>query len=42
MITVKAPDYKIAEDELKKAVERVEESIKSSDGICVFHRKIEE
>jgi translation initiation factor 2 subunit 1 len=42
MITVKAPDYKIAEDELKKAVERVEESIKSSDGVCVFHRKIEE
>ena len=42
IITVKAPDYKIAEEELKKAVERVEENIKKYDGICEFHRKLEE
>ncbi len=42
MITVKAPDYKIAEEELKKAVERVENNIKKHNGICEFHRKLEE
>jgi translation initiation factor 2 subunit 1 len=42
MISVKAPDYKIAEDELKKAVEKVNKSIKKYDGACEFHRKVEE
>jgi len=42
MITVKAPDYKIAEDEMKKAVERIKESIKTHHGECEFHRKLEE
>jgi translation initiation factor 2 subunit 1 len=42
MITVKAPDYKIAEDELKKAVERIQINIKKENGICEFHRKLEE
>ena len=42
MITVKAPDYKIAEDEMKKAVERIEEKIKELHGECEFHRKLED
>lgn len=42
MITVKAPDYKTAEDQLKKAVEKIEKSIKDNDGECEFHRKLEE
>ena len=42
LITVKAPDYKIAEDELKKAVDKISQKIKSFDGECIFHRKIEE
>ena len=42
MITVKAPDYKIAEDELKKAAKRIEENIKKHDGVFKFHRKLEE
>ncbi len=42
MITVKAPDYKIAEEELKKAVDRIEENIKKHDGVFEFHRKLEE
>ena len=42
MITVRAPDYKIAEDEMKKAVERVGKSIKKYNGDCEFHRKLEE
>ena len=42
MITVKAPDYKIAEDELKKAVDKISEYIKKYDGTCEFHRKVEE
>ena len=42
MITIKAPDYKIAEDELKKAVEKTCEYIKKHDGNCEFHRKVEE
>ena len=42
MITVKAPDYKIAEEELKKAVDRIEENIKKYNGIFEFHRKLEE
>jgi translation initiation factor 2 subunit 1 len=42
MLTVKAPDYKIAEDELKKAVEKIEDIIKQHKGECEFHRKLEE
>ena len=42
MITVKAPDYKVAESEMKKAVEGVEEEIKKYDGEFKFHRKAEE
>jgi len=42
MITVKAPDYKIAEDEMKKAVERAKECIKKHNGDCEFRRKTEE
>jgi len=42
VITVKAPDYKIAEDELKKAVDRIEKSIKKEDSVFEFHRKLEE
>jgi translation initiation factor 2 subunit 1 len=42
MITVKAPDYKIAEDELKKAVEKIQNNIKQFKGECEFHRKLEE
>jgi len=42
MITVKAPDYKVAEDEMKKAIERAKEYIKKYDGNCEFHRKLEE
>jgi len=42
MITVKAPDYKIAEEEMKKAVEKIKVSIKKYNGDCIFHRKLEE
>lgn len=42
MITVKAPDYKIAEEELKKAVERATNHIKDHNGNLEFHRKLEE
>ena len=42
MITIKAPDYKIAEDEMKKAVEKIENQIINNDGEVVFHRKAEE
>jgi len=42
MITIKAPDYKIAEEEMKKTVERVEEEIEKYNGECKFHRKAEE
>jgi len=42
MITVKAPDYKIAEDEMKKAVERAGGYIKKYNGECEFRRKTEE
>ena len=42
IITVKAPDYKIAEDELKKAIEKTSEYIKKYNGECNFHRKVEE
>jgi translation initiation factor 2 subunit 1 len=42
IITIKAPDYKIAEEEMKKAVEGVEEEIKKYNGECKFHRKADE
>ncbi len=42
LISVKAPDYKIAEDELKKAVDRAKEYITNHDGSCDFKREIEE
>lgn len=42
IITVKAPDYKIAEDQLKKAVEKIQNYIKQYKGECEFHRKLEE
>ena len=42
MITIKAPDYKIAEDQMKKAVDKIKDSIKQYYGECEFNRKIEE
>ena len=42
IITVRAPDYKIAEEEMKKAVEKIKETIKKYNGDCEFHRKLEE
>ena len=42
LITVKAPDYKVAEDQMKKAVDRVETYIKQYKGECEFKREIEE
>jgi translation initiation factor 2 subunit 1 len=42
IITVKAPDYKVAEDEMKKAVEKIQGTIKQHKGECEFHRKLEE
>ncbi|MCK4365093.1 MAG: translation initiation factor IF-2 subunit alpha [Thermoplasmatales archaeon] len=42
IITVKAPDYKIAEEEMKKAVNTIKENIKKYNGDCEFHRKSEE
>jgi translation initiation factor 2 subunit 1 len=41
-ITVQAPDYKIAEDELKKAVNRIEDVLLKNDGEVEFHRKLDE
>ena len=41
-IIVEAPDYKIAEEELKKAVDRVEHIITSHNGEMTFHRKLDE
>lgn len=42
MISVRAPDYKIAEDQLKKAVSKIKNTIKKYNGDCEFHRKLEE
>jgi len=42
LITIKAPDYKIAEEQMKKAVERTTEYISNWDGECKFKREIEE
>ncbi|MFH1013662.1 MAG: translation initiation factor IF-2 subunit alpha [Thermoplasmatota archaeon] len=41
-IIVKAPDYKIAEDEMRKAVAIAEEEMLSHGGELTFHRKMEE
>lgn len=42
MITIKAPDYKIAEDELKKSLDKISVYMKQNNGQCEFHRKAEE
>jgi len=42
IIKIKAPDYKIAEEEMKKAVEKIENYIEQHNGECDFHRKQEE
>jgi len=42
MINIKAPDYKIAEDEMKKVVEKIEDKITKENGEIKFHRKAEE
>ena len=42
LISVKAPDYKVAEDQMKKAVSKATEYIKKYDGECEFQRDIEE
>ena len=42
LISVRAPDYKIAEGQLKKAVEKIKNNIKDFNGSCEFHRKLEE
>ena len=42
IITVKAPDYKIAEEEMKKAYEKIKSNIKAHKGSCEFNRKLEE
>jgi translation initiation factor 2 subunit 1 len=38
-MVVKAPDYKIAEDEMKTAVDEVTENITKMKGTCQFNRK---
>ncbi len=40
MIKVKAPDYKIAESQMKKAVERAETYMKKTKGECEFQREV--
>lgn len=42
LITVKAPDYKIAEEEMKKAVDRAEEYMKEYEGELTFNRELGE
>ena len=42
IISVRAPDYKIAELEMKKSVEKIQNSVKKHYGSCEFQRKIEE
>lgn len=39
---VKAPDYKIAEEELKKAVANIEKEIVKHGGEIIYHRKLDE
>ncbi len=40
-VTVKAPDYKIAEEELRKAADRAIASVKQGGGQGEFHRELE-
>lgn len=40
-INVQAPDFKIAEEELKKAAERAVQAIRKSGGAGAFHRELE-
>ncbi len=40
-LTIKAPDYKIAEEELKKAADRAVAAIKAAGGSGAFHRELE-
>jgi translation initiation factor 2 subunit 1 len=42
LISVKAPDYKIAEDQMKKAVDRVSDYIVNWNGECTFKREVDE
>jgi len=42
MIKVKAPDYKVAESQMKKAVERAGASMTKIKGECEFQREVEE
>ena len=42
LITIKAPDYKIAEDQMKKAVDRATNHISKYKGRCEFKRELEE
>lgn len=42
LISVRAPDYKVAEDQMKKAFERTKEYITKNNGECDFKREIEE
>ncbi len=42
MIKVKAPDYKIAESQMKKAVDRAEAYMTKIKGECEFQREVEE
>jgi len=42
LITVRAPDYKIAEDQMKKAVQRTFDYMKQYKAECEFKREIEE
>jgi translation initiation factor 2 subunit 1 len=39
-VTVKAPDFKIAEDQLRQAAERAVAAIKKAGGTGVFHREM--
>jgi translation initiation factor 2 subunit 1 len=41
LLKVKAPDYKIAEDQLRKAVERATKAIEKRGGKGAFHREAE-
>jgi translation initiation factor 2 subunit 1 len=40
-VTVRAPDFKIAEDQLKHAADRAIEAIRKSGGTGAFHRELE-
>ena len=42
LLTIKAPDYKIAEEQMKKTVTRITEYLEQHDGQISFSREIEE